>query len=273
MNDPAVTSIPTVTSTEAIGLLGAEHTGRPPSVVLTAPAKLTLTLRITGLLDRGMHALDAEMVTLDFYDRLTVTPLPPGAPAEASEVRFEGTDDVIDPENNLVTQALALAGRPARVSVAKAIPAGAGLGGGSADAAAILRWAGYTDHAEAAFRLGADVAFCLRGGRAHVTGFGEKLEHLPFKDLVVTLVTPPVRCATGDVFKAWDRLGGPQGPGVNDLELAALDVAPELVRWRDELGESTGQQPHLAGSGSTWFVYGAFPGPGRVVARTVPAST
>ena len=68
------------------------------------------------------------------------------------------------------------------------------------------------------------------------------------------------------------RLGGPQGPGVNDLELAALDIAPELVRWRDELGESTGQQPHLAGSGSTWFVYGAFPGPGRVVARTVPAS-
>lgn len=246
-----------------------------PTVKLLAPAKLTLTLRITGLLDGGMHALDAEMVTLDLYDELTIVDLdPPGQPGtgEASEVIFKDTDDHIDPADNLVTRALLLAGRRAHVSVVKNIPAGAGLGGGSADAAAILRWAGFTDEREAARRLGADCAFCLRGGRAHVTGFGEVVDPLPYRDLTVTLATPPVRCATADVFRAWDALGGPTGPGVNDLELAALEVAPGLAQWRDELGESTGEQPHLAGSGSTWFVHGAHPGPGRVVARTVPAS-
>ncbi len=63
------------------------------------------------------------------------------------------------------------------MEVDKQIPSGAGLGGGSADAAAILRWAGHTD-VEAEARLGADVPFCVIGGRARVTGIGEQLEPL-----------------------------------------------------------------------------------------------
>ena len=74
-----------------------------------------------------------------------------------------------------------LVGRSASVRIVKRIPAGAGLGGGSADAAAVLRWAGDTDLA-VAVRLGADVPFCVRGGRARVTGVGEKVEPLPFED-------------------------------------------------------------------------------------------
>jgi 4-diphosphocytidyl-2-C-methyl-D-erythritol kinase len=66
-------------------------------------------------------------------------------------------------------------------------------------------------------------------------------------------------------------MGGPTAGGPNDLEPAALRVEPRLARWRDELGEATGRTPVLAGSGSTWFVEGAFPGDGRVVTRTVPA--
>lgn len=244
-----------------------------PPARLRAPAKLTLSLRITGLLEGGLHSLDAEMVTLDLYDDLLVTEMPPGTGSDRRQVTFSGTDDEIDPGDNLVTRALALTGRRARVEVTKRIPAGAGLGGGSADAAAVLRWAGYHDQQEAARRLGADVAFCLVGGRAHVTGFGDVVETLPFKPLVVTLLTPPIRLPTAAVFGAWDRLGGPQGPGVNDLELAALELEPELVRWRDDLAQETGQPANLAGSGSTWFVYGAHPGQGRVVARTVPPSS
>lgn len=240
-------------------------------ILLRAPAKLTLTLRITGLLPDGLHSLDAEMVTVDLYDDLIVSDWSPGQ--GESEVVFVGTDDAIDPVDNLVTKALALAQRRAKVVVTKRIPAGAGLGGGSADAAAILRWAGFTDQRQAARRLGADLAFCLVGGRAHVTGFGDVVDPRPFQPVEVTLSTPPVRCSTADVFRAWDKLGGPQGPGANDLELAALDLAPELVRWRDELGQDTGQEPHLAGSGSTWFVYGAFPGADRQVARAVGPST
>jgi 4-diphosphocytidyl-2-C-methyl-D-erythritol kinase len=117
--------------------------------------------------------------------------------------------------------------------------------------------------------LGADVPFCVIGGRARVRGIGEVVEPLLFIEDEVTLLTPPVRCSTPLVYRMWDDLGGPMGDHGNDLEPAALVVAPELARWRDELADLSGCRPHLAGSGSTWWVRGAFPGPGRVVARTV----
>ena len=80
---------------------------------------------------------------------------------------------------------------------------------------------------------------------------------------------PPFGCSTIDVYRAWDRLGGPSGPAANDLELAALDVEPRLAVWRDRLADATGQRPDLAGSGSTWFVEGDYPGDDRLVVRTV----
>jgi 4-diphosphocytidyl-2-C-methyl-D-erythritol kinase len=162
---------------------------------------------------------------------------------------------------------MAASGRRARVRLHKVIPAGAGLGGGSADAAAVLRWAGVDDLAVAA-ALGADVPFCLVGGRARVRGVGEVLEPLPVEDRRFTLLTPPRHVSTAAVYAAWDRLGGGTAPGPNDLEPAALAVEPELAAARDELAERTGQEPVLAGSGSTWFVEGAFPGPGLQVVRT-----
>jgi 4-diphosphocytidyl-2-C-methyl-D-erythritol kinase len=153
----------------------------------------------------------------------------------------------------------------------KRIPPGAGLGGGSSDAAAILRWAGVTDPAVAA-GIGADVPFCLVGGRARVTGIGEVVEPMPFVDGDLTLLTPPFGCSTVDVYAAWDDLGGPHAEdGGNDLESAALAVEPRLARYRDDLEEHTGLRPRLAGSGSTWFVEGAFPGADRVVVRRLPA--
>jgi 4-diphosphocytidyl-2-C-methyl-D-erythritol kinase len=158
-------------------------------------------------------------------------------------------------------------GRSAHVAVEKHIPTGAGLGGGSADAAAVLRWAGCRDR-DVAASLGADVPFCLVGGRARVTGIGEIVEPLPFEARTYTLLTPPFGCSTPAVYRAWDELGGPAGEAGNDLEPAALAVEPRLAEWRDRLGEATGQRPRLAGSGSTWFVEGDHPGDGRVVART-----
>jgi 4-diphosphocytidyl-2-C-methyl-D-erythritol kinase len=82
------------------------------------------------------------------------------------------------------------------------------------------------------------------------------------------LLSPPVAVSTVAVYRAWDALGGPTAEGSNDLEPAALAVEPRLARWRDELGERTGQIPRLAGSGATWFVEGAFTGPGLVTATT-----
>jgi 4-diphosphocytidyl-2-C-methyl-D-erythritol kinase len=171
--------------------------------------------------------------------------------------------------DDLVTRALALVGRTALVHVHKHIPAGAGLGGGSADAAAILRWAGVSDLSMAA-SLGADVPFCLVGGRARVQGIGEQVTPLPFEPRSFTLLTPRLHCSTAAVYAAWDDLGGPTGPHGNDLEPAALQVQPKLARWRDELAAATGAVPRLAGSGSTWFVEGSHPGEGRRVVRTTP---
>ena len=224
-------------------------------VELSAWAKLTLSLAVVGVRPDGYHLIDAEMVSLDFADSLVVTD--------------GGVNDL--PPTDLVSRALVAVGRSAHVAVTKRIPAGAGLGGGSADAAAILRWAGCSS-VDVAVALGADVPFCLvGGGRARVRGIGEVVEPLPFEERVFTLLTPPVHVSTPAVYRAWDELGGPTGvAGGNDLVPAALVVEPSLAAWRDRLGDATGAVPRLAGSGGTWFVEGAFPGvlPGVVVART-----
>jgi 4-diphosphocytidyl-2-C-methyl-D-erythritol kinase len=237
-------------------------------VSLFAPAKLTLSLRMTGLRDDGYHLIDAEMVTLDVADTLHVSE---GDGLELVDGATGAGLAVAEGEDNLVRSALALAGRTAHVRLEKRIPAGAGLGGGSADAAAVLRWAGFTDLA-AAGRIGADVPFCMVGGRARVTGIGEIVETLPFVDRTLTLLTPPFGCSTPQVYRAWDDLGGPTGEHGNDLEPAALVVEPRLAEWRDRLAEATGERPRLAGSGSTWFVEGSHPGDERVVVRTTPGT-
>ena len=222
-----------------------------------ALAKLTLTLRVTGLRGDGYHLLDAVMTTIELADILEF--------AEGDGVEVVGADL---PDDNLVTRAVRAVGRRAAVRLEKRIPVGAGLGGGSADAAAVLRWAGASDPA-LAVALGADVPFCLVGGRARVTGVGEIVEPLPFVDAAYTLLTPPLHVSTPAVYKAWDELGGPTADGPNDLEPAALRVEPRLAAWRDVLGDATGCVPVLAGSGGTWFVEGAFPDvPGAVVTRT-----
>lgn len=250
-----------------------------------APAKLTVSLRVTGVRRDGMHLLDAEMLSLDLADELWFAPgdgleviheegLPPGLSGLSGRAVPSGDD-------NLVRRALRAVGRTAHVRLVKRIPAGGGLGGGSADAAAVLRWAtsagrpdrpdprawpgegldhpdprawpGGADLALAA-RLGSDVPFCLVGGRARVRGAGEIVEPLAVRLRAFLLVMPPFGVSTAAVYAAWDALGGPHAEGPNDLEPAALAVEPRLVAWRDALGEATGCVPTLAGSGSTWFV-------------------
>ena len=239
----------------------------PPSLTrLVAPAKLTVGLRITGVRTDGFHLIDSEMVTLDLVDRLEISD---GDSLEIVDDSTGATHEVGTGDDNLVRRALKLVGRSARVRLFKSIPPGAGLGGGSADAAAILRWAGFDD-LEAAAALGADVAFCLVGGRARVSGIGEIVEPLAFVARTFTLWTPPFGCSTPAVYRAWDDLGGPEGELGNDLEAAALVVQPRLAQWRDRLADISGQRPRLAGSGSTWFVDGAYPGDGRIVVHTTP---
>jgi len=238
--------------------------------IMVAPAKLTLSLKITGRRADGYHLVDAHMITLDLVDRLEIT--------EGDGLTVSGPFSAGVPcdDRNLVRKALAAVQRTAAVHVDKQIPAGGGLGGGSADAAAVLRWAGCFDVAVAA-RLGADVPFCLFGGQARVTGIGDGLQPLEWVAREVTLCIPPVAVSTAAVYAAWDSLHGPVSDGPNDLEEPALLVEPSLARWRDRLAEATGEVPTLAGSGGTWFVPGSHPEAATaladakvIVARTPP---
>lgn len=221
------------------------------SATVNAPAKLTISLRVTGIRSDGFHLIDAEMVTLDLCDTLTI------AEAETSSLSVSGpfAKGVPSDSSNLCLAATEFAQRPASIHLEKNIPHGGGLGGGSADAAAVLRWAGISD-AASTVTLGADIPFCLRGGRARITGIGENIEPLPHLDHTYTLVAPPLHVSTLAVYRAWDELGGPTGEGLNDLEPAALHVEPKLNWWREQLMSLTGTVPALAGSGSTWFVEG-----------------
>ena len=104
-------------------------------IIIDAPAKLTLSLRVTGVREDGFHLIDAEMVTLDLVDKVRITPNEDG-------LNFEGpfSSGISTDSDNLVSRALVLAGRRARVHVEKNIPSGGGLGGGSADVEGGFGW-------------------------------------------------------------------------------------------------------------------------------------
>ena len=238
-----------------------------------APAKLTLSLRMTGTRTDGYHLIDAEMVSLELCDTVRISE------STESSLTVSGpfADGVPVDSSNLVMKALRLCGRTARVHVTKNIPNGGGLGGGSSDAAAVLRWAAFTDLAAAA-GVGADIAFCIGGGHARVTGIGERIEPLPHEDLAITLVIPPLHVSTPAVYAKWDELGGPTTHPVNHLTEAALSVEPRLAEWRQRIGDASGEEPVLAGSGATWFLHGdhgaiasALPGATVITTNTRPA--
>ena len=256
----------------------SSFSSNPNNQVILAPAKLTLSLHITGVRGDGYHLIDAEMVTLDFADELLIEEgeglvmitdqhLTHQNLTNQGPRAVDNSDNLDLSSDNLIAKALALANRQAKITVIKRIPLGAGLGGGSANAAAVLRWAGIDDLGAAA-TLGADVPFCLVGGRAQVGGIGEIIQSLPPKPAVYTLLTPPFGCSTQAVYKTWDEMGAPKGENGNDLEPAALKLEPRLAKYRDQLGEISGQTPRLAGSGSTWFVEGDHPAPGHRLVRT-----
>jgi 4-diphosphocytidyl-2-C-methyl-D-erythritol kinase len=229
-----------------------------------ALAKITLSLRILGTRPDGFHELEALTVTAtEPYDELQLVEAP------ASDVRVTGpfAEGVPAGPDNLVLRALAQRGRTMSVRLDKGIPHGAGLGGGSSDAAAVLRATGGSSADAAA--LGSDVPFCLDGGPAWMRGRGEIVERIAgLAQLDLVIAAPAFGCATPAVYRAWDALGGPSsertvpappgypGPFVNDLEPAAEHVEPRLREFRLTFEEAIGRAALLCGSGSAyaaWF--------------------
>jgi 4-diphosphocytidyl-2-C-methyl-D-erythritol kinase len=220
-----------------------------------APAKLTWSLSVGARRPDGLHDLVAEMVSLDLADELEITE--PGEGISLTAEPWARAEQLDLGSSNLVARALVMVGRHASVSLTKRIPLGGGLGGGSSDAAAILRWAGVSDLHQAA-TLGGDVPFCVSGGRALVRGIGEVIEPLEHVERTVVLVLPPFGIDTARAYAVLDelRLEGDGRHDRNDLTAAAEALSAPLVRFSHAVRSLTGTTPVLAGSGSTLFVEG-----------------
>ena len=247
--------------------------------MLRAPAKLNLGLYVGRARDDGLHELRSLFCPLALADRIVIEP----AEGEADEVVCEG---VVGP--NLVALALeALRARgwesePLRVTVEKVIPVAAGLGGGSADAGAVLRHLARErdDLQVIAAGLGADVTSQLEPRMALVGGAGERVEQLPSPgEFAVVLVPLEPGLAAGEVYARADHLGlgrdaaeleglasrlreaasGGASPVdyagilVNDLQGAALSLRPEIGEALVALEEAGAARALVAGSGPTAF--------------------
>jgi 4-diphosphocytidyl-2-C-methyl-D-erythritol kinase len=197
-----------------------------------APAKLNLGLRVTGVRSDGYHLLESVFVPLDLCDTLAFE-VEPG-PAARVALRTEGGPAELEAGGrNLASRAAvgfleaAGLGAEVRIELVKRIPVGAGMGGGSSDAGAVLRaLAGCFPDALApaelerlAVSLGADVAYFLDPRPALVRGIGDEIEPLAsFPALPVVVATPSPGLATAVVFRAWDS-AHPCGPAPDSAAL------------------------------------------------------
>ena len=249
---------------------------------VTAPAKLNLYLHVTGRRDDGYHLLDSLVVFAGACDVLSF------APADDLSLTVGGpfAGALADQDDNLVLRAARLlaerGGVAARAAIhlEKRLPVAAGLGGGSADAAAALvgltaLWELSPDAGELAamaLALGADVPACLAGQAAFVGGIGESLEPPPaLPETHVALVNPGVGLATAAVFEAREgpysgaarfheapadaiALAGLLARRGNDLEDPARRLCPAVATALEALGAEPGcLLARMSGSGATCF--------------------
>jgi 4-diphosphocytidyl-2-C-methyl-D-erythritol kinase len=240
-----------------------------------SPAKLNLALLVGTRSADGYHPIESLVQTIEWLDILEVEE------ADEDLLVVQGAD--LDPEDNLVTrslEALRAQGRvpPLHVRLDKRIPPGAGLGGGSSNAAATL--AAVCDLArlprsmaeETGPSLGSDVTLFFTGGTLLVTGVGESVEALPpLAGFSVAVAVPPFQLPTPEVYRRWDELEGPIGeemlprllppllrdgiPIRNDLTPAAFDLEPELADFMADLRAQWGLQVAMTGSGSGCFAF------------------
>lgn len=234
-----------------------------------APAKINLTLHVTGQRADGYHLLDSYVVFADFGDRVRVSR------AAVMSLRVTGPRAAGVPADarNLCWRAAEAFGEPVAITLEKHLPAAAGIGGGSSDAAAVLR------AMEALFgrpfdgdgaALGADVPVCLLGHAARMSGIGETVLPLSQPPMPAVLVNPGVALSTPEVFRAlackdnpamedWpldgrrERLLGWLRAQRNDLEAPALGLQPVIGEVLAALRMEGADLARMSGSGATCF--------------------
>jgi 4-diphosphocytidyl-2-C-methyl-D-erythritol kinase len=240
-------------------------------------AKVNLTLEVFPRSADGYHPLRGIFQSVSLFDDVRIEP------ASDDLIKVEGGDAPED-ETNLAWRALDSVRRHARIvsplklTIRKRIPSGAGLGGGSADAAAALglmvdRFGVDADvAAELAEALGSDVPFSLVGGTKLVEGRGQRLRSFEqLGDFALGIVVPPFSLSTPAVFGEWDRLECPTGhemdarylppllrdgpPIRNDLFPAAVSLDVRVGEWRDEISAIWNTGVAMTGSGTALFAF------------------
>lgn len=197
----------------------------------SAPAKINLSLHVTGRRLDGYHLLDSLVVFADVADRVLASPARGLSLVVAGA---EGAGLLADPDNLVLRAALAMGVEDAALVLDKRLPVASGIGGGSADAAATLRaLARLTGlplpDTDQVLRLGADVPVCLTGRPARMTGIGEHIHPLPgLPPLACVLVNPRLPVPTPQVFAALQSRDNPPLP---DLPAAALATAGDFAGW------------------------------------------
>jgi len=251
-----------------------------------APAKVNLILAIIGRRPDGYHEVDTIVQELDLADEVTITfgddpglsiagPWSAGVPRDASNLAWKAVEALakeIDREPE-----------PLHLHLDKRIPPAGGLGGGSSDAATILRLLGprwgakESDLLAAAGEIGSDPPFFMRGGTARARGRGEFVVAVdpPLPPYGVVLFVPPytLESKTATLYRALGRLPFDDGGAVdrflrhsrfhlrtsdleNSFERVAFDQFPGLGRLRQDVESAIGEQVRLAGAGPTLFWIG-----------------
>lgn len=255
----------------------------------TAPAKVNLALSVGACLSSGMHPIASCMTTVRLEDDLEVKRLAhdrmsrfaiewhPDARRQ-TEINWPIRKDLAVRAHMLLEEKLSRS-LPIQLRLRKRIPVGSGLGGGSSNAAAMLRALDALfelrlrkEYLESiALELGSDVPFLVRGGCAIVEGTGGALEAATQHETHLVFVLPEVQCPTAEVYRAFDALRSdarvdparvrmlaasrvaPHAP-FNDLADAALAVAPGLAELRTRVAQISELPVHVSGSGSTLFI-------------------
>ncbi|MCL4454447.1 MAG: 4-(cytidine 5'-diphospho)-2-C-methyl-D-erythritol kinase [Deinococcus sp.] len=239
-----------------------------------APAKVNLGLSVLAKRPDSYHQIHTIFAALDIADRVFLEPAPRG-------IRLEVSGRALPPgPENLAYRAaqkyLKAAGMPGgvRLVLQKNLPVGAGLGGGSSDAAAVLKglreiYPSGINLASLAVKLGADVPFFLQGGWAEAEGIGEQLSEIKGSRLSLVLAGPGLPVSTAAVYGALlpSEPAGPlpvpeilaalaqeqEPPYWNSLEAAAFRLYPQLAELKSELKKTGLRGVLMSGSGSCFF--------------------
>ena len=245
-------------------------------VSLIAYAKVNLSLRVLGKRADGFHNIHSVMHSVSLFDVVKLKVIPKGivikcgikdVPLDHTNTAYKAAEEFFKEMPKAKTDGV-------EIVIEKNIPIGAGLAGGSADAAAVLEGLNQlfsTNYSLSklqgiGLRVGSDVPFCLVGGRALVSGRGEKIEpHEVIEKKWLVLINPGYEVSTRWVYAELDRVRGAQKPTTkeleneqycNDLELITAAKHSEVLKIKEVLQKLGAELALMTGSGPT--VFGVF---------------